>query len=103
MYIFIIDAFSMPPIFDAPTKQKFVARKARKYQIQNKSLALPALELAYLFQAIAHAPRKILAKKMLPEVWDTLAKLGWDACGYEESTPRNKDIVSPSTWMIRTI
>lgn len=54
--------------------QKFVARKARKFQTQGR-LALPVLEFAYLFLAIAHAPRVIIATRMLPEVDKLLAKL----------------------------
>ncbi|KAF7982688.1 hypothetical protein HWV62_27180 [Athelia sp. TMB] len=54
--------------------EKFVARKARKYQLQGR-LALPVLELAYLFLAIAHAPRIIVTTKMLPEVDKLLATL----------------------------
>lgn len=54
--------------------QKFVARKARKYQTQGR-LALPVLELGYLFLAIAHAPRIVVTTKMLPEVEKLLAKL----------------------------
>ena len=48
--------------------QKLVARKARKFQSQNQHLALPALELAYLFHGIAHAPRTVIVNKMLPQV-----------------------------------
>jgi hypothetical protein len=48
--------------------QKFVARKARKFQMQGNRLALPGLELAYIFQGIAEAPRTIIAEKMLPEI-----------------------------------
>ncbi|KAG1719491.1 hypothetical protein EDB19DRAFT_1784292 [Suillus lakei] len=48
--------------------EKFVARKARKYLAQSDKLLLPALELAYVFHAIAHAPRKIIAREMIPAV-----------------------------------
>lgn len=51
-----------------------MARKARKFQAQGR-LALPVLELAYLFLGIAHAPRVIVTTKMLPEVEKLLAKL----------------------------
>ncbi|KDR77972.1 hypothetical protein GALMADRAFT_224382 [Galerina marginata CBS 339.88] len=57
--------------------EKFVARKARKFLAQNHRLALPALEMAYIFQGIAHAPRKVILRKMLPEVARTLNELGW--------------------------
>ncbi|KAF5329368.1 hypothetical protein D9619_009454 [Psilocybe cf. subviscida] len=56
--------------------EKFVARKARKFTSQGGRLALPALELAYLFQGIAHAPRTVIIKKMLPEVEAAMRKLG---------------------------
>lgn len=48
--------------------EKFVARKARKFASQNQRLCLPALELAYLFLGIAHAPRGVIVRKMIPEV-----------------------------------
>jgi hypothetical protein len=51
-----------------------VARKARKFQSQGR-LALPVLELAYLFLGIAHAPRVVVTTKMLPQVDRLLAKL----------------------------
>ena len=51
-----------------------MARKARKFQSQGR-LALPVLEIAYLFLAIAHAPRAVVSEKMLPEVDKLLAKL----------------------------
>jgi len=54
--------------------EKFVARKARKFQSQGR-LALPVLELAYLFLGIAHALRAIVVAKMLPEVEKVLQKL----------------------------
>lgn len=54
--------------------EKFVARKARKFQSQGR-LALPVLEFAYLFMGIAHAPRAIVTNKMLPLVDKLLAKL----------------------------
>ncbi|THU78505.1 hypothetical protein K435DRAFT_699905, partial [Dendrothele bispora CBS 962.96] len=50
-------------------QQKLVARKARKFIAQGGRLTLPALELAYLFLGIAHAPRKTVQEaKMLAEV-----------------------------------
>jgi hypothetical protein len=52
-----------------------VARKARKYREQGGRLALPALELAYLFSAIAHAPGAVITSKMLPVVDTLLEKL----------------------------
>lgn len=52
-----------------------MARKARKCQSQNGRLALPALELAYLFLAIAHAPKQVILEKMLPLVDVQLAEL----------------------------
>ena len=55
--------------------QKFVARKARKFQSQNQYLALPALELAYIFRGIAHAPRTVIVNKMLPQTDIVLTRL----------------------------
>ena len=55
--------------------QKLVARKSRKFQSQNRYLALPALELTYLFHGIAHAPRTIIINKMLPQVDILLTRL----------------------------
>ncbi|KAF5358693.1 hypothetical protein D9758_007656 [Tetrapyrgos nigripes] len=49
--------------------EKFVARKARKFLSQGGRLMLPGLELAYLFLAIAHAPRNSVTEgQMLVEV-----------------------------------
>ncbi|KAG7096514.1 hypothetical protein E1B28_003943 [Marasmius oreades] len=59
--------------------EKFVARKARKFQSQEGRLALPALEIAYIFLGIAHAPPRVVSEKMLPEVRQLLKKL--EACG----------------------
>ncbi|KAF5353270.1 hypothetical protein D9756_007772 [Leucocoprinus leucothites] len=55
--------------------EKFVARKSRKFSQQGNRLALPALELAYIFLGIAHAPREIITSKMLLEVEKVLTKL----------------------------
>jgi hypothetical protein len=52
-----------------------VARKSRKYHKQQGRLALPALEMAYIFQAIAHAPKTIIISKMLPEIEIVLREL----------------------------
>lgn len=69
--------------------QKFVARKARKYALQKGRLALPSLELAYLWVGIAHAPRDVIKDKMLPPIAATLAKLAEhesNPVGYYESS-----------------
>ncbi|KAF8623319.1 hypothetical protein AX17_007460 [Amanita inopinata Kibby_2008] len=55
--------------------EKFVARKARKFLSQKNRLVLPALEIAYLFLAIAHAPRVVIIDRMLPEVYQVLETL----------------------------
>jgi Protein of unknown function (DUF3808) len=55
--------------------QKFVARKARKFQSQNQHLALPALELAYIFRGIAHAPRTVIVNKILPQTDIVLTRI----------------------------
>jgi hypothetical protein len=78
---------SPPPCNIAPcadhisASQKFVARKARKFQSQGNRLALPALEIAYIFHAIAHAPQEVISSKMLPVVEALLLKLK----GHEKS------------------
>lgn len=56
--------------------EKFVARKARKYLAQSDTLLLPALELAYVFHAIAHAPREVISGEMIPAVGGALGELG---------------------------
>ncbi|KAJ7743912.1 hypothetical protein DFH07DRAFT_869858 [Mycena maculata] len=62
--------------------EKFVARKARKFIAQGNRLALPALEMSYVFFAIAHAPRAVVEGRMLPQVRAQLAAL--DAPGAEK-------------------
>ncbi|KAN0080427.1 Protein of unknown function (DUF3808) domain containing protein [Tylopilus felleus] len=56
--------------------EKFAARKARKYLAQKNRLILPALELAYVFAAIAHAPRQVVLERMIPHVNEALEELG---------------------------
>ncbi|KAI0776541.1 hypothetical protein BD413DRAFT_520437 [Trametes elegans] len=48
--------------------EKLIARKARKFAQQGGRLALPALEFAYIFLGIAHAPRAVLLGRILPVV-----------------------------------
>ncbi|EMD32712.1 hypothetical protein CERSUDRAFT_161188 [Gelatoporia subvermispora B] len=55
--------------------EKFVARKARKLKDQGGRLALPALELSYIFLGIQHAPQDVIARKLLPLVDAALAEL----------------------------
>jgi len=55
--------------------EKFIARKARKYQKQNRRLALPVLEFGYNFLAIAHAPQSVISERMLPLIEEHLQKL----------------------------
>ncbi|KAH6894046.1 hypothetical protein BKA70DRAFT_1320347 [Coprinopsis sp. MPI-PUGE-AT-0042] len=55
--------------------EKLVARKARKFESQKGRLVLPALELAYIFQAIQHTPANIILAKMMPETDSVLKKL----------------------------
>ena len=57
------------------TKQKFIARKARKFTAQHNRLALPALEFGYFFLAIARAPRAVVRERMLPRVEALLSAL----------------------------
>ncbi|CCM00537.1 uncharacterized protein FIBRA_02571 [Fibroporia radiculosa] len=69
--------------------EKYIARKARKFQDQGGRLALAALELAYIFLAIARAPREIIVSKMLPLVAEMLATLQVhqaDPSKYEQGT-----------------
>ncbi|KAH0834300.1 hypothetical protein J3R83DRAFT_11675 [Lanmaoa asiatica] len=56
--------------------EKFAARKARKYLAQKNRLILPALELAYVFAAIAHAPRQVVLERVVPHVHRALEGLG---------------------------
>ncbi|KAI0085514.1 hypothetical protein BDY19DRAFT_438314 [Irpex rosettiformis] len=55
--------------------EKFVARKARKFEEQGDRLCLPTLEFAWNFLGIAHAPRTVIESKMLPQVEASLAML----------------------------
>ncbi len=48
--------------------QKYVARKARKFEMQGNRLSLPGLKLAYLFHGIAHSPRSVIVGRMLPKI-----------------------------------
>ena len=43
---------------------------------QKSRLILPALELAYVFSAIAHAPRQVVVERMIPHVHEALGELG---------------------------
>lgn len=61
---------------DDSCQQKFAARKARKYLGQKNRLILPALELAYVFAAIAHAPRQVVLEHMIPHARQALEELG---------------------------
>ncbi|KAI6030082.1 hypothetical protein EDC04DRAFT_107009 [Pisolithus marmoratus] len=65
--------------------EKFAARKARKYLAQGNHLVLPAMELAYVFSAIAHAPQRIVLEKMIPDVRKALEDLGLAEAGCETS------------------
>lgn len=51
--------------------EKFVARKADAFKARGNKLPLPALEMAYHFQALAHAPREVLVGKMRPLLQET--------------------------------
>ncbi|KAG2006390.1 Inclusion body clearance protein IML2 [Coprinopsis cinerea AmutBmut pab1-1] len=62
--------------------EKLVARKARKFESQKGRLALPVLELTYIFQGIQHSPGRIIVSKILPETERVLAKL--EACAGNE-------------------
>lgn len=43
---------------------------------QKNRLILPALELAYVFTAIGHAPRQVVFDRMIPHVHEALEELG---------------------------
>ncbi|KAJ7080170.1 hypothetical protein B0H15DRAFT_857139 [Mycena belliarum] len=64
--------------------EKFVSRKARRFLSQGGRLALPALELSYVFFAIAHAPRRVVEAHMLPAVRAALARLAADTLEKKE-------------------
>lgn len=55
--------------------QKFVSRKARKFQQQKGRLILPALEFSYVLLGIDHAPPTVIEQAILPSVNETLADL----------------------------
>ena len=74
--------------------EKFVARKARKCEAQNGRLFLPALELAYIFQAIARTPRPVIAERMLPLVDAALATLQ----PYEDAPQTYQDGKAAEFW-----
>ncbi|KAF7427802.1 hypothetical protein PC9H_007018 [Pleurotus ostreatus] len=65
--------------------EKFIARKARKFQQQGHRLLLPALELSYVFLGIAHAPRKVITDKILVEVRRVLGEME-GRYAYEDTT-----------------
>lgn len=65
--------------------EKFAARKARKYLAQGNQLMLPAMELAYVFSAIAHAPQRIVLEKMIPDVQKALEELDLTEAGCDSS------------------
>ena len=75
-HILCISLFTDVPCIDCSHRQKFAARKARKYLAQKNRLILPALELAYVFAAIAHAPRQVVLERMIPHVNEALEELG---------------------------
>lgn len=55
--------------------QKFVSRKARKFQQQKGRLLLPALEFSYVLLGIDHAPPAVIKHTILPAVHEALADL----------------------------
>ena len=62
-------------IFCSFSLQKYVARKARKFEMQGNQLSFPGLELAYLFHGMAHLPWSVIVGKMLPKINAVLADL----------------------------
>ncbi|KAG6899072.1 hypothetical protein C0995_007246, partial [Termitomyces sp. Mi166 len=71
--------------------EKFVARKSRKFNTQSSRLLLPALEIAYIFSAIAHAPRAVVFTRMLPLVRRALGRLAMFGGGVGEKVTVNKE------------
>ena len=55
--------------------QKLCVRKTRKFESQGQYLFLPGLELAYVFGALYHCPRKTLLSVHLPRIDKQLDKL----------------------------
>lgn len=55
--------------------EKFVSRKARKFQQQKGRLLLPALEFSYLLLGIDHAPPSVIEQTILPSVHAALANV----------------------------
>lgn len=55
--------------------QKYVARKSKKFLTQHDSLALPGLEIAYMFSCLSLATRQAILTVHLPEVNACLAGL----------------------------
>lgn len=56
-------------------RQKFVARKSKKYLAQDGHLCLPGLEFAYVLNSLVLAPRYALLDSHLVEVDGVLLKL----------------------------
>lgn len=55
--------------------EKLASRKTRKFESQNHTLFLPAVELAYVFGSLSHTPRKVLLHQHLPRIDRMLGKL----------------------------
>ncbi|EIW69618.1 hypothetical protein TREMEDRAFT_44103 [Tremella mesenterica DSM 1558] len=62
--------------------EKLAGRKARKFESQNRSLFLPAMELAYVFGSLSHTPRSCLLSRTIPRIDRMLKRL-------ETSTPES--------------
>ncbi|KAG5634471.1 hypothetical protein H0H81_001836 [Sphagnurus paluster] len=78
--------------------EKFVARKALKFTSQKCRLLLPALEMAYMLNALAHTPRMVVAKRMLPLVQEALGRLAMYASGtWTETSSSNISAVDLGT------
>jgi hypothetical protein len=57
------------------TLQKFVSRKARKFELQGRRLFLPATELSYVFGCLTYTPRKSILHTLLPRLDEKLSEL----------------------------
>ena len=84
--------------------QKLCGRTTRKLEYQGHYLFLPGMELAYVFGALYHCPRKTLLGVHLPRIDRQLAKLeamGEEAygSGYWDGMSMSPLLLVPSsTW-----
>jgi len=63
--------------------EKFVARKARKFEAQGQRLLCPSVEFSYMLGAIQHTPRHIFVSRTIPKLEAALQ--GLEACSADPS------------------